>query len=318
MTSSSRNRSTARPTTTGAGRRSPSGEIPKPAKQTSNRRPSVLAVVGASALIVAGGVYALSRSDNGAAGTAAAPYVGGDLHVLASFDDRLYVGGHDGAAVSTDDGRTWSALTSLRGADPMGWAEIANGDMLVGGHPGLYRSTDAGATFTQLTGGTAVPDVHALGAAGNTAYLASPQAGFLASADGGATWQVRNTDIGQGFMGTILVDPEDPQRLIVPDMMNGLVFSSDGGANWTRLGGPSGVMAAAWDPTDTDRLVAVGMDDSAMSNDGGATWTSLQVPDGTSAVTFSADGQTLYAAALDGTSAMTSISTDQGATWARP
>ncbi len=119
-------------------------------------------------------------------------------------------------------------------------------------------------------------------------------------------------------MGTILVDPEDPHRLIAPDMMNGLVSSSDGGATWSRLGGPAGVMAAAWDPTDTDRLVAVGMDDSAISTDGGATWTSLQIPDGTSGVAFSADGQTLYAAALDDTSALTYVSTDEGASWTRP
>ncbi len=62
-------------------------------------------------------------------------------------------------------------------------------------------------TFTKVSTEGAVSDVHAAGAAGDAAYLASPQTGLMASDDGGRTWQPRNTQVGQGFMGTILVDP---------------------------------------------------------------------------------------------------------------
>lgn len=319
MTSTTRNRKApARTTSRGPVRPSASGARPAITGRAPTPRRWLAAVAAAAAAVaVAGGIYAFGRGggDVAGAGVGADPYVGGDLHVMASIDDRLYVGGHDAAAVSTDGGRTWTAVESLRGADPMGWAQTPDG-MLVGGHPGLFRSTDNGATFDKVTGeGKAPDDVHSLGAAGSTAYLASPQAGLLASTDGGATWEPRNTRIGQGFMGTILVDPADPQRLIAPDMANGLVTSSDGGLTWTRLGGPSAAMAAAWDPTDTDRLVAIGMMDSAISADGGATWAPLQVPDGTSAAAFSSDGQKLYAAALDGDTAVTYVSADLGQTW---
>lgn len=319
MTSTTRNRKTAARTTTNTSVRRETSDAGagRSAGQAPARRRWLAAAAGvAAAAAVAGGIYTLGRDEgtDDVGGGGDAPYVGGDLHVLTGVDDRLYVGGHDGAAVSTDGGRSWAALESLRGADPMGWAQTADG-MLVGGHPGLYRSTDDGATFTQVSGDGAVPDVHALGAAGNTAYLASPQAGFLASSDGGVTWQSRNTQVGQGFMGTILVDPANPQRLIAPDMANGLVTSSDGGATWSRLGGPGGAMAVAWDPTNIDRLVAVGMADSAISTDGGRTWSPFPVPNGTSAATFSPDGETLYAAALDGDTATTYASTDAGETW---
>ncbi len=151
-------------------------------------------------------VYALSASGDGAGSAAATPYVGADLHVLASLDGNLSVGGHDGAAISRDGGQSWVALESLRGADPMGWAGTPGG-LLVGGHPGLYRSTADSTTFTKVSTEGAVSDVHAAGAAGDAAYLASPQTGLMASDDGGRTWQPRNTQVGQGFMGTILVDP---------------------------------------------------------------------------------------------------------------
>lgn len=285
----------------------------RPASAAPNRRWWPIAAAGAAALI-AGGIY-LAAQDGESGGTdSARPYVGGDLHTITAIEGRLYVGGHDGVAVSTDEGQTWRSVSSLQGADAMGWAQTSRA-LLVGGHPGLFTSTDNGTTFTKTAGDSQVGDVHALGAAGDTAYLASPQAGLLTSDDGGATWTLRNSAVGQTFMGTILVDPSDPQHVIAPDMQNGLVTSSDGGSTWTVLGGPSGAMSVAWDPTDTQRLIAVGMDGGALTSDGASTWADLQLPGGTTAATFSEDGTTLYAAALDGDTARVFSSTDKGQTW---
>ena len=318
--------STTRKPTAGATARSSTGKKPPP-NHTSRRaapqppaphwrRWGLAAAAGAALVaLTAGGLWVSGRDGNSAPDTAAAgAYVGGDLHTLTVAAGRLYVGGHDGVAASTDGGKSWAPVTSLRGADAMGWAVTPAG-ILAGGHPGLFRSTDGGSTFTKAAGLGQVSDVHALGAAGTTAYLASPQDGLLTSSDGGLTWQPRNTDVGRSFMGTILVDPANPQRLVAPDMQNGLVTSTDGGATWTSLGGPGGAMAAAWDPTNTQRLVAVGMTGGAISSDGGRTWTDLTLPAGTSAATFSADGSTLYAGALDGNTARTFASTDAGTTW---
>jgi len=270
--------------------------------------------IAAAAALVVGGIYVATQSGGAGGSDAGAPFVGGDLHTVTAFDGRLYVGGHDGVAVSSDEGQSWKAVSSLEGADAMGWAQTSSG-LLVGGHPGLYSSTDNGATFTKTTGDAQIGDVHALGAVGDTVYAASPQAGLLASSDGGATWASRNDAVGQTFMGTILVDPSDPEHLIAPDMQNGAVTSSDGGRTWTVLGGPGGTMSVAWDTSDTQRLIAVGMDGGALSRDGGDTWTELPLPDRTSAATFSEDGTTLYAAALDGDAARVSSSTDDGLTW---
>jgi hypothetical protein len=294
----------------------PSARQPGPPRDPQSRRRRLLRIAGVVAALVAALVAGMiTRSITGGqddAATTAAAYVGGDLHTIATIGSALYVGGHDGVAVSTDGARTWAPVPSLDGADAMGWAQTSSG-LLVGGHPGLFRSTDGGVAFAAVDAGQ-VTDVHALGAAGDVAYLASPRAGLLASSDGGTTWEARNPSAGQSFMGTILVDPTDPQRLLAPDMRAGLMASGDGGRSWTGLGALA-TMAVAWDLTNTQRLVAVGMDGGTTSTDGGRTWSPLSLPAGTSTVTFSADGRTLYAAALDGDTAVVTASTDGGTTW---
>ena len=271
--------------------------------------------VAAVAVAVAAVVIALvlRDGDDTPAASGEAPVVGGDLHTVFAIKDALYVGGHARAAVS-DDGKSWRDIGDLAGADTMGWA--ASGDnLLAGGHPGLYRSTDGGATFEQLSGSSAVPDVHALGGGGEVVYLASTQAGVLASTDGGTTWQVRNADAGQSFMGTILVDPEDTDRLIAPDMSGALATSSDGGRTWSSLGGPMGAMAATWNPENTDEIIAAGMQGAERSTDGGETWTPIGLPSGTTAVSYAPDGNTIYAGVLSGEQAIVYRSTDDGTTW---
>lgn len=300
--------SRTRPTT-------PRGVAIAPRRHTSRALWSTAAAGVVMLALVAGGAFLATRTThNASAPTSALPEVGGDLHTVTALGDALYVGGHAAVAVSRDGGRQWQPVSSLRGADAMGWA--ASLDMvLVGGHPGLYRSTDRGVTFAPVTGAGAIPDVHALGGTDAILYASSPNVGLLVSTDGGAHWQVRNDQVGRSFMGTILVDPADPARLIAPDMSAGLLASHDGGRTWVSLG-PRSAMAAAWNPTDIRQIVTVGMGDAAVSVDGGTSWRPVTLPAGTSAVSYDSTGRTLFAGALDGHQARIYRSADNGTTWA--
>ncbi|HWC14760.1 MAG TPA: hypothetical protein VG929_09205 [Actinomycetota bacterium] len=198
----------------------------------------------------------LSRGDDVAEGPRALPVVGADLHSLVmdpTDPERLFIGSHQGVTASTDGGDTCEVVDSLDGADAMGWA-FTDETILVGGHPGLYVSNDGGDKFEQRNEGLPNSDVHALGAGAGGIYGASPGAGLFASTDGGETWTVRNEDVGRGFMGKILVDPDDPDHVVAPDMQAGAVESRDGGKTWDPLGGGQGAMWATWDPTDTDDI----------------------------------------------------------------
>lgn len=263
----------------------------------------------------------LSGSEGEGGGSAGAPFVGGDLHSLVvdpDAADRLYVGGHDGVGVSVNGGRTWRQVESLSGADAMGWAFMGD-QVLVGGHPGLFVSEDGGRSFVKRNEGLPATDIHALGAGEGMIYGASPAAGVFASTDGGTNWQLRTGEVGHSFMGRILVDPGDPDHLIAPDMQAGAAESTDGGRTWRALGGVGGAMWVTWNARDTAHLIVSGMGEAAESTDGGASWRPMTVPQGASVIEMDpTDPAVLYAAALDGTEAMISVSRDGGASWTTP
>ena len=153
---------------------------PRPGRRAGWRRPAVRWGGLATVVLLTTAAAAYAMIGRGGSNAPVSPTVGADLHTVAVIGDAVYLGGHEAVVVSADGGRAWRRVRSLDGADAMGWAVTA-GAVWVGGHPGLYRSTDGGATLTSVTGAARVDDVHALGAAAGTLYLASPKAGLLAS-----------------------------------------------------------------------------------------------------------------------------------------
>lgn len=277
-------------------------------------------------------VLVMVAADGGAAvSPRRAGFVGGDLHSLVvSPNDpaRLFVGGHEAVATSSNTGRSWRPVRSLANADAMGWG--FEGDTLwVSGHPGLNRSDDGGKTFQRINAGLPNTDVHAFGALfgpndfsgpatyPSVLYGASPAVGVFASTDGGKTWDVRTDQVGFGFFGRIVVDPADPAHVLAADAANGPVESRDGGRTWRRLGG---LRSAVWlsASTDVGRLVASGPAGTVQSVDGGATWTRLRTPKRALLVELQPDvPNVLYAAANVDGRARVWTSRDAGLTWTR-
>ena len=292
----------------------------RPSSPPRRRTPRLLLAapwVAAAAVVVAA-VVSVSNVDNsggGARSASAGAFVGGDLHSLVvdpARPQRLFVGGHQSAATSTDGGRTWVQVASLRDADAMGWAFLGD-EVWMGGHPGLRRSTGDG-SFEPAGGELSSIDVHALGGAGGVLYAASPGRGVLASTDEGRTWQVRSAEAGRRFMGGIVVDPAEGEHLLAPDMQAGVVESRDGGRTWRPLGSPGMAMAVTAVGGDTGHLIVAGGEGAARSTDGGRTWQAIEMPDKATLIA-AADDTTLYAAALDGDTARVFRSTDSAGTW---
>lgn len=252
----------------------------------------VLPFVALAIAVVIVGQFTSGGSNSN--GEASGPVVGGDLHAVAEFGSQTFVGGHGGAGRTTTTG-DWEQIDSLDGKDVMGWARTDK-NLLAAGHAGLFVSADSGSTFTTAPDSPAT-DVHGLGASGSTVYLASPEGGLFVSTDAGANWELRS-EAGRSFMGSIWVDPKDPDIAIAPSMQAGAVKTTDGGKTWTIMGGPTGAMSVAVDATG-QKIVAVGMGEAQQTSDGGATWSEMDVPEGTSAAVYTS-GDQLVSAALSG------------------
>ncbi len=272
------------------------------------------------ALLLVAGILVPASTESASAATTrplakSGTFVGGDLHTLIFTKAGLFVTGHQGGSASTDLGMTWKPVASLKNTDIMSWA-VLDSTYFAGGHLGLHQSSDAGKSFKSIPFFGRATDVHALGGAANTVYLASPQVGLLRSTDKGKSWTLINQKIGTGFMGSMLVDPLKPERIIAMDMTNGLVTSSDGGITWSLFGGGLGAVSVSWNPKNHRELVALTMDGGARSIDSGKSWKKFVVPTGSAAVAISSDGLKIYVATLANGQARVMSSSDQGKSWA--
>jgi photosystem II stability/assembly factor-like uncharacterized protein len=151
----------------------------------------------------------------------------------------------------------WRSIGPYRGGRAVAVAGVA-GDVrtqyfgAVGG--GVWKTTDAGHTWAPIMDAQPVASIGAIAVAPSdpqTLYVGSGEAdmrsdiiagnGMYRSRDAGATW----TPIGLADsrqIGRILVDPHDPQTLLVaalghaygPNETRGVYRSRDGGATWQR------------------------------------------------------------------------------------
>jgi hypothetical protein len=232
------------------------------------------------------GLFSLHSADDRRHFELAGPALAGEEVYATCIDirgpsPRLHVGSvsmHWGPVVrhSDDLGRTW---------DEQDHAAIAFPD-----------GTDAAlARVWQLTpGGADEPDV---------LYAGVEPAALFASHDGGATFElVRalwdhphrpewNPGGGGLCLHTVLVDPNDPARLLVAVSAAGVYRSDDAGATWRAAnagivapflpGAPTPefgqcVHKVARDAADPDRLYLQHHDGIYRSDDGGDSWTPMQ------------------------------------------
>lgn len=202
--------------------------------------------------------------------------------------------------------------------DTMGFTIVGPDDFLGSGHPdgreklppflGLIRSADAGESWKPVS----LPgeqDFHVLEARGRRVYgfgtdFESRRARFLASSDGGRSWEERKAPEP---LVSLAIDPKDARR-VVAGGEQGLFQSVDGGRRWRTIGGPPGLVA--WTP---DGVTVIDQDGAVHSADRpGARPVSVGNVGGAPAAFDSGPGGELYAALHDGT---IKRSGDGGRTW---
>ncbi|MDQ3768132.1 MAG: hypothetical protein M3370_01435 [Actinomycetota bacterium] len=240
---------------------------------------------------------------------------GGHVHGLAMAPggDGVFIATHNGLYRAAGDGRA-PVQVSAEQQDFMGFTVAAPDRLLASGHPapgqdlpgalGLIESRDGGRTW-QPVSLLGEADFHVLRAAGERVYgFDGISRRFLASADGGGTWQER--ELPAPMFVDLAIAPDDPERLVAATQ-DGLFTSNDAGRSWRPAGEAFGLLG--WAPSgrlfvvDARAQILSGAPDGPLSPRGALP----ELP-----VTFMAAEGALYAALGDG---RVLRSQDDGASW---
>jgi len=99
-------------------------------------------------------------------------------------------------------------------------------------------------------------------------YASMKSAGIYKSIDGGLSWRPAHHGLGNAHVGSLLIDPQNPQ-ILYAGTMGGIFKTEDGGANWSRIGEGNYVLI---DPQDSSHLYARDADNIYESTDQGKSW----------------------------------------------
>ncbi len=153
------------------------------------------------------------------------------VHSTPNVPGTIWVGtATSGVIVSTDEGKTWKKIGEA-GGPPQNIPVVA------------------------ITTDPTRP---------NLLYAGTTQSLYL-SRDGGRTWMRRGGNLPLGKYTSILIDPEDPDKIFVSSSLEtsgGVFYSKDAGLNWERVDSkdmmvPSRrVWAMAFDPSNSGRIFA--------------------------------------------------------------
>jgi hypothetical protein len=125
----------------------------------------------------------------------------------------------------------------------------------------LYRSDDGGDNFQYVTAVAGFRDAVVDPTSDLRVVVAAETAPLVrASEDGGATWSALDTGLPAGKAFRVLMDPTDPDRMVVAFELSPPHRSTDGGLSWTALPvDPAGdfVVDADWNPRTGEVFVAM-------------------------------------------------------------
>jgi photosystem II stability/assembly factor-like uncharacterized protein len=177
--------------------------------------------------------------------------------------------------------------------------------ILMGAHYHLYSSTNGGKTWHALTN-QMVLSLAPVPAHPSTLFAVSLQKGLERSTDGGVHWTRLATNIPQGDITGVTMDPRNNALLAYGV---GIYHSADGGAHWaTELKKQSIYnIAVSGDGT----AYASSSNGLFLSRDGGVHWSSVKAIGNQPVVQVAASGQVAYAIAA----IALMKSTNDGRTW---
>jgi photosystem II stability/assembly factor-like uncharacterized protein len=181
----------------------------------------------------------------------------------------------------TEDGQTWSPISSPGGALPA--RAIVSGALAgrayLAGRTGLWRSDDWGRSWVDVAEGLPEP-VNALVVRPGAREAVYVVAGgrVWTTADGGRAWEPRDTGLPEGVVEAVAADAREPDRLWAAGADH-LYRSDDRGGAWRAVGQPleeAGTVVHGIAVAASGREIVLTTHRGAYrSADGGGTWEQL-------------------------------------------
>ncbi|MBN1631552.1 MAG: S-layer homology domain-containing protein [Thermoleophilia bacterium] len=132
---------------------------------------------------------------------------------------------------------------------------------------------------------TGIFDREAANSNPNDAAKATPGgAGVVKSTDGGLTWGPANNGLGNLYVGSLFMHPDNPQILLAGTGNNqymdqaGVYLSTNGGASWTRTLANDVITSVEFSEADPRIAYAGSLGHVYRSEDGGLTWQNVTGP----------------------------------------
>lgn len=151
---------------------------------------------------------------------------------------------------------------------------------------GLWKTIDGGDTYTSNTDQMPTLGVSSIlidpgyGSTNNIMYIgtgdrdagSAPGLGVYKSTDGGNTWTMSNTGMGNRTVGEMLFYPGSSTTILAATS-NGIYKSTDSGSTWTLKSNTNHYKDIAFHPTNPNYVYATASGSFYRSIDGGETWT---------------------------------------------
>ena len=194
----------------------------------------------------------------------------------------VYAGMSAGVHKSTDAGRTWNSLGSVLATSLVYTLAIdpSTPATLYSGTPdGVFKTTDGGGSWSAVNNGLPKSYVQILAADTVTSGIlyAGTGEGLYKSSDSGESW---NRSFWSLPIVAFTLDPKLPSTIYIATPNDGMLFSPDGGANWTVIYGIQTVLhvnVLAVDPLTSGAFYAGTSNGLFRITDGGAKWEALSV-----------------------------------------
>jgi hypothetical protein len=196
-----------------------------------------------------------------------------DILSIVMLDSKILASTWNGFYLSTDDGKTWNAVTPMGiPADTPIWSIVMiNSTLFAGITGGIYKSLDNGSTWTEVSSGILVDArITSIVASGNAIFAGSASKGVFKTTNSGTSW----TAINSGLTDTRISQLAVLGTRLFAVTLTDVFISDNSGTNWAADN--SGLENVNCFIVVNDRLFA-GTDDNGvhLSVDSGVTWTSF-------------------------------------------